>query len=180
VHFVKKARKDNPVVKAGEPYYWWKPMYSGRGGPKRYSKYQPKRAQLASGFLAEFYSLVDDLPNEMDDSELDDLKSSVEEMRSTCEDSLSNMPESLQSGPTGELLQERVDGLQEWLDALENIDTSLLDDSWEAEDAVLRKEDEEDEAYQERLDEAIEEHEEGQRAAREGISEEARDAAPDW
>ena len=34
VHHVKSARKDNPVAKKGESYYWWKFRYGG----KRYSK----------------------------------------------------------------------------------------------------------------------------------------------
>jgi len=41
VHFVKKARKDNPVCKAGESYYWWK----NRHGPKHFSKTQPRQSQ---------------------------------------------------------------------------------------------------------------------------------------
>lgn len=60
IHFVKKARKDNPAVKAGAPYYWWKPRY----GRKRYSATRPRPSQLvSSGKLATFLEqqeLVDD------------------------------------------------------------------------------------------------------------------------
>jgi len=46
-NFVKKARKDNSVVKKGESYYWWKFAY----GSKQYSKEAPSRSQLTqSGF----------------------------------------------------------------------------------------------------------------------------------
>ena len=39
VNFVKKARKDNPVVSKGESYYWWKYYFV----PKMYSKSKPPR-----------------------------------------------------------------------------------------------------------------------------------------
>lgn len=42
VHYVKKARKDNPAVEKGESYYWWKFRYAG----KRYSKTRPRPSQL--------------------------------------------------------------------------------------------------------------------------------------
>ncbi len=42
VTHVKKARKDNPVCKAGESYYWWKFRYGG----KRYSLTRPRPSQL--------------------------------------------------------------------------------------------------------------------------------------
>lgn len=58
VHYVKKARKDNPAVKAGEPYYWWKFRYGG----KRYSRTRPTRSQLTqSDKLARIYSCEDSI-----------------------------------------------------------------------------------------------------------------------
>lgn len=57
-HFVKKARKDNPAVKAGESYYWWK----FRRGPKRYSKERPRPSQLTqSEFYGQVYGLQEDM-----------------------------------------------------------------------------------------------------------------------
>ena len=38
VHYVKSARKDNPVAKKGEPYYWWQSYCS----PKQFSKTPPR------------------------------------------------------------------------------------------------------------------------------------------
>lgn len=61
-HFVKKAAKDNPAVKKGEPYWWWKFMVGGRGGPKHYSATRPRPSQLTqSEFLSAIYSQQEDL-----------------------------------------------------------------------------------------------------------------------
>lgn len=162
VHFVKAARKDNQVVKKGESYYWWKPMIGGRGGPKRYSKTRPTRAQLTtSPFLSALYALEDDLPDAMEAADLEDLVNQLEELRDECETSLSNMPESLQYSPTGELLQERIDGLQSWIDEIASIDTSPLEEE--------QGEDEDEEAYEARLAEARREIAEQAAAANPGL-----------
>ena len=57
---------------------------------------------------------------------VDELKSAIEELRDETQDKLDNMPESLQESSTGELLQERVDMLDEALDELESIDIDDL------------------------------------------------------
>ena len=57
LHYVKKARKDNPAVKAGEPYYWWKHAWSA----KQYSKTRPRPSQLTqSEFMSEYLSMGED------------------------------------------------------------------------------------------------------------------------
>ena len=40
VNYVKKARKNNPAVKRGESYFWWKFRYGG----KQYSKTRPRQS----------------------------------------------------------------------------------------------------------------------------------------
>jgi len=58
VNFVQKARKDNPVAKAGESYYWWKFRYGG----KHYSLTRPRESQLTqSEFLGAMYSLLEEI-----------------------------------------------------------------------------------------------------------------------
>lgn len=122
LHFVKKARKDNPVVKAGQPYYWWKFAY----GSKRYSEKRPPRSALTqSSFLSQLYDLEDsiDVQGESDlEGHRDSIVERLEEMRDECQESFDNIPESLQEAPSGELLQERIDGLESWGSDLENID----------------------------------------------------------
>lgn len=120
LHFVKKARKDNPAVKAGESYYWWKHNF----GPKRYSKTKPRRSQLTnSSYLATVYDLQDDLPDEIDNSAVQDLIQQLEELRDETESSLDNMPEHLQdSSSSGQVLQERLNLLEEAIDELNCLD----------------------------------------------------------
>jgi len=125
VHFVKKARKDNPAAKRGEPYYWWKFRYGG----KRYSKKAPRSSQLTQ---STYYSTVRSLCEQIEDSQPDDsdaviglrdeIVSELENLRDETQSSLDNMPDSLQYSPTGELLQERVDAIENAISEIENID----------------------------------------------------------
>ena len=120
-HFVKKARKDNPAVKAGESYWWWQFAY----GKKVYSKTKPTRSQLTgSFFLSELYAIQDEIVVMTDPTDLPDLMERIETLRYECEGSLENMPEHLQeTSDSGILLQERIDALEAWYDELDGIDT---------------------------------------------------------
>jgi hypothetical protein len=128
VTFVKSARKDNPVCKRGESYYWWKFRYGG----KRYSLTRPRGSQLTQ---SAYYSTVrgmcegieDYTVEDADDFESlkDDITSQVDELRDETQGSLDNMPESLTYSPTGELLQERIDaleGVESEIDCIEEFD----------------------------------------------------------
>ena len=53
---------------------------------------------------------------------VEEMVSELESIRDDLQDRLDNMPESLQYAPTGELLQERIDGLDSTIDELESID----------------------------------------------------------
>lgn len=125
VTFVKSARKDNPVAKKGESYYWWK----HRNGPKRFSKTRPRPSQLTqSAYYSQVRSLVEMIEDRTvtDGDELIELKdevaSTLDELRDECQSSLDNMPDSLQYSPTGELLQERIDACEMAQSEVENID----------------------------------------------------------
>lgn len=142
VHFVQKARKDNPVCKAGESYYWWKFNY----GPKRYSKTPPKRSQLTrSDFLSQMYDIEDEVLGKATDCTstddlqgvIDDAISQLDDLSFEQDDKFQNMPESLQYGTTGELLEERSQGCQDMISELESIDLDNCD-SDEDEDAWLQ------------------------------------------
>lgn len=124
VHHVKKARKDNPVVKAGESYYWWK----FRFGRKMYSTTRPKRSQLTrSAFLGELWAIEDNLGDTATQDDGDSLVGELEGLRDECECSLENMPEQLrESSDSGVLLQERIYALDEWIEAIQSIDWETL------------------------------------------------------
>jgi hypothetical protein len=139
---VKKARKAVPEhgIAVGEPYYWWK----FRHGGKHYSKEPPKRSQLTQ---SEFYSRMYDLEDEVignaeaDDSlpgVRDDVVSQLEELRDECEEKRDNMPESLQDSDSGNMLQERYDGLDSAIQEFEALeldepDEAEFEQEWEAE-----------------------------------------------
>lgn len=147
VNFVQCARKDvpNSDIKAGESYYWWKFMKGG----KRVSRTRPKPWQLTqSAFLQTLYHIQDDFDHLTADdgleSAVENIISQLEDLRDTQQESLDNMPEQLQSAPTGELLQERIDNIEnavselqniEWLDDVEARDMEEYpenDDYWDA------------------------------------------------
>lgn len=120
VHHVKKARKDNPAVKAGEPYYWWKFRYGG----KRYSKTYPKRSQRTqSAFLGALYDIEDSLGDEITREQAEELESDLDALMDECQGSLDNMPYQLQeTSESGVLLQERIYALEEWISEIQGID----------------------------------------------------------
>lgn len=128
VTYVKKARKDNPVAKKGESYYWWKFRYGGR----QFSKNQPARSRLTqSGFLSQLYELEDNMGGRFGEcSSVEELQAEVENLRdefdnlqNECQEALDNMPEHLQdSSSSGELLTERIEALEDWGGSLDGID----------------------------------------------------------
>lgn len=120
VTHVKSAKKDNPVVKKGQPYYWWKFRYGG----KQYSVEYPKKSQLTqSSFKSAYFDLQDRI-EELRKVKIEELESAcesivdmIEVMLDDAESSLSNIPEHLQDT---HILCERVEMLEEWKDSFED------------------------------------------------------------
>lgn len=121
-------KKDEVLIHKGEPYYWW--QFSGR--ERSISKNKPRRSQLTqSEFLSELWDIEDDISEACPDT-VEDLKACVEEwkerietLREQCEERRDNMPESLQESETGQLLQERYDGLDSWYNDIEAVDLDI-------------------------------------------------------
>lgn len=167
VTFVKKAQKDIPDtdIKAGDSYYWWKFRFGG----KHTSKTPPKRSQLTqSNFLSQLYELEDRL-SEFTCSSKDDFDSfkgemvaDIESVRDECQDSLDNMPDQLQSAPTGELLQERIDGMDSWIADIENVECDYDEEDTRSEikEENEQEEGESEEDYNERIEALVTEKEE--------------------
>lgn len=131
LHFVKKARKPikDAGIKKGDSYYWWKFRYGG----KFISKNPPKPSQLInSPFLrtiAEIEERIGDLTTADDmESAISDIKDDIESLKDQTQDSLDNMPEGLQQGDTGQMLEARIESLDEMIDELENIDFDVDED----------------------------------------------------
>lgn len=141
-HFVKRARKDYPDegIKKGESYYWW--QFNFEHWIHR-SKTPPTIAQLIhSPFLSQIATIEQGFQNANYDnweSARDDAISELESMRDECQEKLDNMPEQLQeSSSSGQLLQERVENLEEMISELENFEAEKVD-----EDAIKDTVDEE-------------------------------------
>ncbi len=133
-HFVKKARKDHPEggIKKGESYWWWAFMVGSRGGPKHYSKTQPRRSQLTqSDYDARLFDIEDEIADLTADDGLggavDDIASRLRELGDEQEEKKNNMPDGLQEGPSGELLQERADACSNAADELEGMTFDVAD-----------------------------------------------------
>lgn len=128
VHYVKAARKAYPEagIQIGEPYYWWKP----RWGPKRKQKTPPKRSQLTgSAYLSWLYDFQDETlanfqPKNKDDFEarLEEIKQEISAQKEEQEEKLDNMPEQLQEADSGQMIQERIDALENAESELDSID----------------------------------------------------------
>ncbi len=120
IHFVKRARKDNPAVKAGEPYYWTKFNYA----PKRYFATRPTRAQATkSSFLSSIYELEERIWLITVPADVDEFSMELAELQGECQDSFGNMPEQFhETSWSAELLQCRIETLDEWISGLDGQD----------------------------------------------------------
>lgn len=138
VHFVKAARKDNPAVKAGEPYYWWQFRFGG----KRFSKTPPRSSQLTqSEKLSRAYELaerLEDIPREVDattealqeavDNAISVIEEVADEVRTLADeyrDSAENIRSSFSDSPTADECDEKADNLDGWADEIGNAQTEL-------------------------------------------------------
>lgn len=140
--FVKKARKNYPEhgIKKGESYYWWSfRSPRGKGGSGRYfSKTPPRRSQLTR---SDFYSALFDIQDTAGElsvgsyesvgsmeGDVESIKSDLEQLQSDTQEKLDNMPEGLQQGDTGQLLQERIDGVESLVSDFDGLDFSEPDE----------------------------------------------------
>lgn len=131
-HFVKSSRKEykdsftGETIGIGESYYWW----AFRFQPRKVSKIPPKQSQLTqSEFWQTVYGIQEEIEgmvaNDTITDQLDTFKGEIESLKDETDEKLSNMPANLQNSQTTELLQSRVDSLQEWYDNLDGIDTDI-------------------------------------------------------
>ncbi len=130
LHFVKRARKADPKagIAKGDSYFWWKFRYSG----VQKSKTRPRPSQLInSPFLRTIAEIEEELsmltvgdnnPDDVRDA-IDNAKSELENLQSETQDSFDNMPEGLQQGDTGQMLEGRIESVEEMIGELDSIDT---------------------------------------------------------
>ena len=158
VHHVSKCRRSpgacslcSKEIATGEPYYWWQFAFA----PKsiRCDNHPPKPKDLTrSAFWGTLLGIQEEDFSGAEDTDAveslrDDVVSQLEDLKSEIEGNLSNMPDSLQQGSTGELLQERIDALDEAISNLQGVDCT----------AAEPDDDDDDEAKQEQLDARLQE-----------------------
>ncbi len=154
VYHVKKARKDNPVVSAGEPYFWWKHAF----GRKQFSRTRPRYSQLCQGKNAGFYAALENLEDmSAAATDADTLNAAKEEcaemlgdVRDEYQEGWDNLPENFQYGSKGEEIQEAIDAIEELISELECWEAETFDPDDDVEDMT---EDEIEESLRENLTE---------------------------
>ena len=107
---------------------------------------RPRSSQLTqSSFLSTLYGIQESIEDgafncdNADDFEstVGEVKSQLEELRDECQESFDNIPYQLQDNDVGQLLQERIEGLDEWINAIESVEISIDED--EIEDEAIQE-----------------------------------------
>lgn len=147
VHFVKYARKENPIAKIGEPYYWC--HFKNEDEP-RFFKTRPTINDVTE---PEFLSQANELNDQLfllEARNIKELQESVsdfaDEFRTLAlsqQEEYNNLPESLKDSPSGTLLQERADHCEDIADQLESLtnDEGSLEDLLEEVHSIQYRED---------------------------------------
>tara|TARA_R110002124_G_scaffold128157_2_gene288510 strand:+ start:165 stop:680 length:516 start_codon:yes stop_codon:yes gene_type:complete len=156
--YVKKARKDNPAVKAGEPYYWWAFRYGG----KHYSATRPRPSQLTgneklSNALVLGEELEDLTIPEAEDTDalkaafqevsdqLNNIADQIDDVVSQYQESADNIRESFSESALADEFDEKVSELEDWAENVREAANSIPD--IEIEDDELESAIEEAEGY---------------------------------
>lgn len=128
--YKQKARKEytcskcGRTINKGEEYYKIEAMYSKT--KYRCLDCKPERSELTE---SEYYKWLWDLQDHLEErydlsteEGKNELYNELENVRDELQDKLDNMPEQLQYAPTGEMLQERIDAIDDAMNELDNAD----------------------------------------------------------
>lgn len=173
----RKARKDYPAqgIKRGDMYYFAQIKTGPRSSRTIRSLTKPRPSQLTvsefNGWLGDLQEL--ELPAIEEIECLSAVAETIREFGEEQQSKLYNMPEGLQQGSTGELLEERANGCEEWASEIESAVTEYESavgeiDEMDADDLDLDEDataDEIEEARQAKRDEAFEEAKEAAASA---------------
>lgn len=171
IQYIKKSRKERKcfkcgnIIKVGEPYK--KGVINFHPDIVVCDKCPLKSYEVTtSEYCKEIGAIVEDWAENFSpigEGTANEIAGVLEGIRDEVECSLENVPENLKEAPTGELLQTRLDQLEEAIDTLNNIDEDTIKSEAEndaeqeiSEDEFEDKNDYEN-AYAERVDELFEE-----------------------
>lgn len=178
IEYIKKARKERKcskcgkVIEVGQPYK--KGVINFHPDIVVCSECPLKSYEVTtSEYCKNIGAIVEDWSDSygVNDSTAEEISGELDNMREECEDALENVPDNLKEAPTAELLQNRIDQLEEAISNLDDIDTDSLrseaeeeaeehldrDDYESDEDYESAKEEEADSIYEESLTNAIDE-----------------------
>jgi len=128
IQTVSKCRKEQrcgkcgKTIEVGSPYVYAEPAFRAKIVRCTTCGLKPYETS-SSEFIQTIGALQDKWQEEYTgDTAAEDIASTLEELRDQAQDSLDNMPEQLQYSESGELLQERIDSLEDAISELEGID----------------------------------------------------------
>lgn len=133
VQIIKKSRKEHKCKKCGKVIPIGSAYYKGEinFGPTivrcqdcKLQRWEVTTSdyQLAVGQIA--YKWRDDY--NLEEGVTDEIAQALQEVCDAIQDRLDNMPEGLQEGDVGQLLQERIEGLESVIYDLENLDIESM------------------------------------------------------
>lgn len=134
----RKARKDYPDqgIKRGDMYYYAKIKTGPYSSRTIRSLTKPRPSQLTvsewNGWLGDLQQI--EFPAVDNIEGLTEIGENIREFGEEQREKFDNMPEGLQQGSTGELLEERASGCEEWADAIDEAISEYESESQEIDD----------------------------------------------
>ena len=122
-----KCSKCGETIKIGDTYLKGTPFR--RSPIIRCTKCGLRSWELSSSDYVQGVGRVCDCWEEdygCDEDTAQSIADELDTIKDNCQDSLDNMPEGLQEGDTGQLLQERIDQLDDVISELEDIDYEVI------------------------------------------------------
>ncbi len=151
-----RDEKDTVIIPKGSSYYTWQLFHS----PQQYSLTPPTKRQLTNNAhllqMYDFEDVLSGLSPDNDDfvGEVESLISEVENYKDELDGRLNNMPDHLQEADSGQILTERIDSLDGFLDELNNVDLEIdIEEEVDEHELELEREDETDDEWEEKVQE---------------------------
>lgn len=147
------GRCQAPIV-PGETYFYFSVGFRGSKSI-RCSKHRPRQSELTGSKLSGAYAAMESVEDAMNDKlatketiadALESAASDVESVRDEYQDSYDSLGDNFQNGAPGETIQEKIDGLDEFVNELNDAAQEVrdLEPSEEAEEGEEQEEPEDD------------------------------------
>lgn len=161
IHRIDRSRKEvtcskcREVLPVGSPYLKATPYHARpiirciKCGLKSYET-------SGSDFIQSVGRIAEDWSKDysLGESTAEEISEALGDIRDQCEENYDNIPDSLKEAPAGEILQERIDMLEDVINELDNISwDDILDEAKDEVESTLDRDDyDSDEEYEEALE----------------------------